>query len=50
MQENYFSNLKYWQKLSGDETSNLNVIYGGEQSFNTSYGNYISWSKLESIL
>ncbi len=50
MQENYFSNLKYWQKLSGDETSNLNVIYGGEQSFNTSYGKYISWSKLESIL
>lgn len=49
MQENYFSNLKYWQKLSGEESHNLNVIYGGANDFRTSKGNYISWKNLSGI-
>jgi predicted AAA+ superfamily ATPase len=43
MNDNYFINLKYWQKLSGEKTENLNVIYGGDVDLKTSNGNYISW-------
>ena len=46
MNENYFSNLKYWQKITGEKAENLNVIYGGDSSLRTSYGNYISWQEL----
>jgi len=46
MNENYFTNLKYWQKLTGEKAENLNVIYGGETSLKTSYGNYIAWHHL----
>ena len=46
MNESYFTNLKYWQKLSGEVAANTNVIYGGDTSLKTSKGNYISWSKL----
>jgi len=46
MNENYFTNLKYWQKLTGEKPENLNVIYGGDTNLKTSSGNYISWKKL----
>ena len=46
MNDNYFTNLKYWQKLSGEKPGNLNVIYGGDTSLRTSSGNFISWKKL----
>ncbi len=46
MNENYFTHLKYWQKLSGEKTENLNVIYGGDTSLSTSIGNYISWKNI----
>ena len=36
MNENYFTNLKYWQKLTGEVYENLNVIYGGDTSLKTS--------------
>ena len=49
MQENYFSNLRYWQKLTGEESHNLNVIYGGANNLKTSKGNYISWQNLSGI-
>ncbi len=39
----YFNNLTYWQGLSGEKTENCGVIYGGDQSFNTSNGQLISW-------
>ncbi len=39
----YFSNLTYWQSLSGASASNCAVIYGGDQSLNTSNGKLISW-------
>lgn len=46
MSANYFANLKYWQKLSGEKPENLNVIYGGDVELKTSNGNYISWHSL----
>ena len=47
MNDSYFSNLKYWQKITGEETKNLNVIYGGDTNLKTSIGNYISWKSLQ---
>ena len=38
----FFSNLIYWQKLSG-QTENLSVIYGGTENLKTTAGNYIGW-------
>jgi hypothetical protein len=46
LNDNYFTNLKYWQKISGEKPENLNVIYGGETSLRTIAGNFISWEKL----
>lgn len=39
----FFENLKYWQSLSGALPENCAVLYGGEQSFNTSHGRLIGW-------
>jgi hypothetical protein len=47
MQENYFSNLKYWQQLTGEVSENLNVIYGGTNNLKSSKGNFISWKNLK---
>ncbi len=33
MNENYFTNLKYWQKLTGEKPENMSVIYGGDTNF-----------------
>ena len=49
MNENYFTNLKYWQKLTGEKAGNMNVIYGGDTMLKTSNGNYISWNKLDDL-
>lgn len=46
MNESYFTNLKYWQRLTGEKAGNMNVIYGGDTMLKTSNGNYISWNKL----
>ncbi len=46
LNDNYFTNLKYWQKISGEKPENLNVIYGGDLELRTSNGNYISWYNL----
>jgi len=50
MQDSYFQNLKYWQKITGGETKDLKVIYGGDNNLNTSTGNYVSWRNLISAL
>jgi uncharacterized protein len=47
MNDNYFTNLKYWQKLVDEKAENLNVIYGGDTDLNTSSGNYISWRSMQ---
>lgn len=47
--DNYLTNLKYWQKLSGEKPENLNVIYGGDKNLKTSSGSYISWRSIQEI-
>jgi hypothetical protein len=49
MNDNYFTNLRYWQKLSGETSENLNVIYGGDKDLKTSSGKYISWKSIQKI-
>lgn len=46
MNDSYFANLKYWQKITGKKSENLNVIYGGNISMKTSLGNFIAWNDL----
>lgn len=47
MNESYFTNLKYWQKVSANVSGVLNVIYGGETNLKTELGNFISWRSLQ---
>jgi hypothetical protein len=46
MNDDHFSNLKYWHQLTGESLEKMNVIFGGDNNFKTSKGNYISWKKL----
>ena len=41
----YFKTLTKWAAISGTATSKLNVIYGGENSLNTSQGQLLAWQK-----
>lgn len=42
----FFKGLNYWGKLSGAGPQQKNVIYGGEQTMQTSDGKAIAWNKL----
>src|SRR5690606_18909017 len=43
-------NLKYWRDLNALSPDALNLIYGGDENFKTSSGNFISWKKLNQLL
>ena len=45
----YFDNLKYWYQLTGMSEDHGYVVYGGEQSLQTSTGSFISWKHLKQI-
>lgn len=45
----YFDNLKYWYQLPGREHDKGYVVYGGDESFQTSSGGLVSWRDLEKI-
>lgn len=45
----YFDNLKYWRSLADLPEDQGYVVYGGEQSMQTSAGSFISWRQLERI-
>lgn len=45
----YFDNLKYWHQLTGIPDDQGYVVYGGEQSLQTSTGSFISWKHLRQI-
>lgn len=45
----YFDNLKYWRKLTGSPDAPGYVIYGGDQSLQTSAGAFVSWRQLEQV-
>ncbi|MEQ9300732.1 MAG: ATP-binding protein [Cyclobacteriaceae bacterium] len=47
---NLFGNLIYWQKLTNARTQSLQVIYGGDEDFNTSMGRFISWGNISQHL
>lgn len=42
----FFKNLKYWGKLSGEDKVHRQVVYGGSQHRSTSEGELIPWSML----
>ena len=49
MSTSYFDNLKYWRALASRPEDQGYVVYGGEQSMQTSAGAFISWRRLERI-
>ncbi len=44
----YFSNINYWQQLTGQKNPGY-VVYGGDASLQTSNGNLVSWQELEMV-
>ena len=49
MSPNYFDNLKYWYQLTGELDKKAYVVYGGDESFRTSFGDLVSWRELDKI-
>jgi len=49
MSTSYFDNLKYWRSLAVLPKETGYVVYGGEQSMQTSAGALISWRNLDRI-
>lgn len=45
----YFDNLKYWRSLTMLPENQAYVVYGGDQSMQTSQGSLISWRDLANI-
>jgi len=45
----YFNNLKYWQSLAALPEDQGYVVYGGDQSMQTSVGTLIRWRNLDRI-
>ena len=48
--EEYFKDIKYWNKLSGMKAADSYVIYGGNLSQKRSTGNLLSWKNIKSLL
>ena len=49
MSSSYFDSLKYWRRLVSLPEDQGYVVYGGDQSMQTSAGVFISWRHLERI-
>jgi hypothetical protein len=49
MSTNYFDNLKSWRPLVNLPQGQGYVVYGGEESMQTSAGTFVSWHQLERI-
>ncbi len=45
----YFKNLKYWNKLSGNSEENSFIVYGGKKNLKTSNGELFSWLNISGI-
>jgi len=45
MNTDFFKNLLLWQKFSAMPNDNLTVVYGGEQSYQTKNGKFLSWKE-----
>ncbi|MFQ6610766.1 MAG: DUF4143 domain-containing protein, partial [Fidelibacterota bacterium] len=46
IQNNFFSGLRYWKKLTNTSTGNLFLIYGGDEVQTRTYGNVLGWKHL----
>ena len=42
----YFKNLSYWNKLSGNAPDTSYVVYGGAETLSTKQGKLVSWQSL----
>jgi predicted AAA+ superfamily ATPase len=49
MSTSYFDNLKYWRPVADSPEAQGYVVYGGEESMQTSAGAFVSWRQLERI-
>jgi len=49
MDNSFFDNLKFWYEITKTQTDSGFVVYGGEKSYQTSMGTYVSWSDLKRI-
>ena len=49
MSTTYFDNLKYWYTLAGTSSEQGAVVYGGDQTMQTSSGTLVSWRQLDRI-
>ncbi len=45
----YFDNLEYWHQLAAAPKEPGYVVYGGDQSLQTSAGSFVSWRELNRI-
>ncbi len=49
MSTSYFDNLRYWRPLVSLPDDQGYVVYGGDQSLQTSAGALVSWRQLDRI-
>ena len=49
MDKSYFANLRYWRELAGMPDDYGDVVYGGEQTMNTSFGKFLSWRDVDTL-
>ena len=49
MSTSYFDNLRYWRPLMSLSEDQSYVVYGGDQSLQTSAGALVSWRQLDRI-
>ena len=45
----HFDQLVYWRELAGISETRGSVVYGGDESVQTSSGNLVSWKQMERI-
>lgn len=50
LNRDYFDNLSYWNKLSGNSPSNSYVVYGGSLRQSTSSGTFVPLTDLNTLL
>lgn len=50
MRPDYFDQLAYWNKLSGNSAQNSYVVYGGSRQLTTALGTYIPFGEITSLL
>ncbi|MFA6924552.1 MAG: ATP-binding protein [Bacteroidales bacterium] len=46
----YFKQVNYWNKLSGNNSENSYMVYGGNKNLSTSSGHVISWKNMEQLM